>query len=198
MNKKFGKMLLLVAAASFIAQGAFAADAKKKTASKPAAKSAVAAPAAKPAAAAKAVNSYARNYGMAGCGLGSQLMGKDGNQVFAATTNGTGVQTIGITFGTSNCEDSETAKMAQRMDIFVTANQVALASDIAKGGGETLSSLGVMMNCGSSSAALSSTLQGNFGRIFPSNELRVMDITDSIITVIRSDANLAQACNVSI
>jgi len=39
----------------------------------------------------------AKPYGMGGCGLGSQLMGKDGNQVLAITSNGTsGNQTFGM------------------------------------------------------------------------------------------------------
>lgn len=45
-------------------------------------------------------------YGMDGCGLGSIVFGNDNGtlkQVIAATLNGTGMQTFGITSGTSNC-----------------------------------------------------------------------------------------------
>ncbi len=44
-------------------------------------------------------------YGVAGCGLGSMVFGNQegGIQVIAATLNGTGIQTFGITSGTSNC-----------------------------------------------------------------------------------------------
>src|SRR6266571_3742686 len=42
-------------------------------------------------------------YGAAGCGLGSMVFGNQpgGVQVLAATTNATGIQTFGITTGTS-------------------------------------------------------------------------------------------------
>ena len=67
---------------------------------------------------------FARNYGMAGCGLGSMIIGKEGGQIFAATTNGTAYnQTFGISAGTSNCDDSAAAEVADRMDKFVVANE---------------------------------------------------------------------------
>ena len=111
---------------------------------------------------------------IAGCGLGSVAMGKGGNQILAGTTNGTsGNQTFAITFGTLNCIDSESEQVASRVDRFVTANKVALAGDIARGEGETLASLSVMLNC-SEGAALGSALQGRFSQIFPSYDVTPM------------------------
>jgi hypothetical protein len=157
--------------AGMVSQGAFAKEAKKE-----------------------AAKSFSREYGMAGCGLGSLVVGKQGGQIFAATTNETAYnQTFGITFGTSNCVDSASEEVASRMDRFVVANKVALTGDIARGQGETLASLSAMLKC-SDSARLGSTLQSKFAQIFPSYEVTARDITDSIITVIHKDQALDQSC----
>lgn len=72
------------------------------------------APAAKPVAKAKA---YSRPYGMAGCGLGSMVVGKNGGQVTAGTTNGSSSnQYFGITTGTLNCIDDSASEVAHKMD----------------------------------------------------------------------------------
>src|SRR6266545_2071443 len=55
---------------------------------------------------APASTGFEPSYGLAGCGLGSMLIGSKPGivQIFAATTNGSfGTQTFGITSGTSNC-----------------------------------------------------------------------------------------------
>ncbi len=87
-----------------------------------------------------------QGYGMAGCGLGSIVFGQQPGliQVVAATLNGTGMQTVGITLGTSNCGDS--GKMA-RANQFIEVNKVALENDIARGSGEAIASLGISMGC---------------------------------------------------
>src|ERR1051326_4600599 len=81
-------------------------------------------------------------YGTAGCGLGSLLFhDKPGIvQVLAATTNSTfGSQTFGITTGTSNCEDTKSGSASAKA--FIQANREAVSKDIARGSGETISSL---------------------------------------------------------
>lgn len=137
---------------------------------------------------------FERQYGLAGCGLGSVLMGKKGAQIFAGTTNGTFAnQTFGITFGTLNCVDSETAAVASRMDTFVAANRAALASDMARGNGEALEHLAGMMGCDSSDA-VGSAMQQNFHGIFPNTSVEPNEITDSVISVIKSNESLAASC----
>lgn len=138
---------------------------------------------------------YSRPYGMAGCGLGSQAMGKGGGQISAATTNGTSAsQYFGITSGTSNCVDNPNDEVASRMDRFINVNRAAIAMDIARGDGDTLASISRLAGC-KNSALLGSTLQKNFGEIFPNHKVMPNEITDSIITVIKSDVSLTAACN---
>src|SRR6266702_267769 len=69
-------------------------------------------------------------YGDAGCGLGSLAFGDQQGpiQIVAATLNGTGVQTFGITTGTSNCHG---ISGAQATRIFIEANREALATDVS-------------------------------------------------------------------
>lgn len=102
-------------------------------------------------------------YGSAGCGLGSMVFGKEEGamQVIAATLNGTGVQTFGITSGTSNCGKSLFAKA--EVQSFIQSNAVALENDIARGQGETLNTLNNMLGCG---AEFNGTLQQNYKNIY--------------------------------
>lgn len=122
----------------------------------------------------------AAQYGAAGCGLGSMVWeNKNGmvNQILAATTNGTsGSQTFGITTGTSNCDTKGT--MAN-VKAYVEANRVALANDIARGQGETLTALTEVYGC-SYDSTVGSTLQKNYKSIFPSEAVSAEEITATL------------------
>ncbi len=140
---------------------------------------------------------FTREYGMAGCGLGSMVVGKRGGQIFASTTNMTlWNQSFGITFNSLNCIDSATEQAAHRMDNFILVNQVTMADDIAKGNGETLASISSILHC-SDSALLNSKLQGNFSHIFPNYEVAPNEVTDSIISVIMTDDGLSKSCKIT-
>lgn len=108
--------------------------------------------------------SAAADVGPAGCGLGNVLMGGDDSQILAATTNGTGTQTFGITSGTSNCVD---AGGVAKVEAFVEANKLALANDAARGQGETIAGLSQVLRC-NSSAAVGRVLKQNYKEIFAS------------------------------
>lgn len=146
----------------------------------------------KPTRAAKS-SKFERQYGMAGCGLGSVVMGKQGGQVSAATTNGTlSNQTFGITAGTLNCLDSATAEVAQRMDQFIIVNQSQLQGDIARGNGETISALSSFLGCSQASGEIGQSLKANYSTIFSTKYAN--EITDSIINVILSNPELSTKC----
>ena len=106
-------------------------------------------------------------YGMAGCGLGSMLVGKGTGliQVFASTINWP-TQPFGITSGTSNCvEESGLARLD--VEKFIHLNQPYLARDSAQGRGEHLAAFAVLMGCDDRSHGLFFTMsQRNHGRIF--------------------------------
>lgn len=118
-------------------------------------------------------------YGTAGCGLGSMVFGKEEGamQIIAATLNGTGVQTFGITSGTSNCGKGLLAKA--EVNSFIQSNAIALENDIARGQGETLSTLNNMLGC---DAQFSNTLQKNFKNIYAPS----VDASEQIVTLAES------------
>ncbi|MFN8370533.1 MAG: DUF3015 family protein [Bacteriovoracaceae bacterium] len=102
------------------------------------------------------------DFGMGGCGLGSMIMGKDGNQVLAITTNGTGTQSFGITSGTSNCNPPDEDKTA-KLQKFIEANHVFVETDIARGNGETISSISKILEC---NGDIAHKLQSNYATIY--------------------------------
>ena len=104
-----------------------------------------------------------------GCGLGSIAWeGQNGlmSQTFAATTNGTfGNQTFGITSGTSNCEQYSTFTENRKLKTYVADNMDNLARDIARGQGEYLNTLAVLMEVPEAKrAAFSFPAAGSFFR----------------------------------
>jgi hypothetical protein len=132
----------------------------------------------------------AAKYGPAGCGLGSLIFDADSGwtQIFAATTNGSsGNQTFGITSGTSNCDTGPKKASAKN---FVTANRVALAKDISRGKGETLTSLTELAGC-KSTKAVGSKLRMSFKQIFRSSTVTDEAVGESVVDVLKSDASLS-------
>lgn len=145
------------------------------------------APAAAPAASS---GGGAVKYGTAGCGLGSIIFGggKGFTQVLAATTNGSsGNQTFGITSGTSNCDAAASTESAKN---FVEANRVALAKDISRGKGQTLTSLSELAGC-SDSKAVGAKLRKNFKRIFPNAQASDGAVSESVVGLLKSDETLS-------
>lgn len=141
--------------------------------------------------------SYQRPYGMAGCGLGSIVINRQGSQVLAGTTNGTAYnQLFGITSGTSNCIDEASSEVASKMDKYIHGNKAQLEGDVVKGQGETIVALSQVMGC-SESANLGQTLKANYQAIFSGNQ-NTNIVTDNIITLIQNDEVLSAQCKLTI
>ena len=118
-------------------------------------------------------------YGAAGCGLGAVLLGDHTGieQIFAATLNGISAsQTFGITFGTLNCGAGGAAPTAQA---YIDTNRAALATDMARGNGETLQGLTHLMGC-KDHAKAGMILQKNYSQIFPTNTVNSASVERSI------------------
>ena len=136
-------------------------------------------------------NALAGNYGPAGCGLGSMIFEPDSGftQVFAATTNNLfGTQTFGITSGTSNCAPG--GGSAANTKSFVQTNRATLAKDIARGNGETIMSLTQLAGCQDPSA-VGATLQKNFRTIFPNASVSDVEVSESVVGVLKSEQSLS-------
>jgi hypothetical protein len=130
-------------------------------------------------------------YGNAGCGLGSILFEPSNafTQIFAATTNGTsGTQTFGISSGTSNCDGA--GYQPGSTTAFIQTNRAALAKDISRGKGATITGLTDLAGC-RDARAVGQTLQKNFGSIFPSAGVSDQDVSSSMLQVLKREQVLA-------
>lgn len=106
-----------------------------------------------------------QGYGMSGCGLGSVVFGEKPGmiQIFAATTNGvSGNQTFGISSGTLNCGESAKGAKAEQ---FIEVNKTALETDMARGQGESLTSLAQVLEC--KNQDFSTSMKSNYQTSFP-------------------------------
>jgi hypothetical protein len=140
---------------------------------------------------AMAANTNVAGFGTAGCGLGSMLFGKQPGmiQILAATTNGSfGTQTFGITSGTSNCTDMGSGPASAKA--FIETNREALAKDIARGQGETISSLSSLAGC-QNSKRVGVVLQSDFNKIFPDASVSGSQAGDNVIQVLRGHGELS-------
>jgi Protein of unknown function (DUF3015) len=136
-------------------------------------------------------NTNIAGYGTAGCGLGSMLFGKQPGmiQVLAATTNGVfGTQTFGISSGTSNCIDNTAGPATSKA--FIETNREAVAKDISRGQGETISSLSVLAGC-PNSKLVGAVLQSDFAKIFPNASVTGSQAGDNVLQVLRGHRELA-------
>lgn len=141
------------------------------------------------------MSSFAMAAGDAGCGLGSLIITKNSKllQLFAATTNGsTGTQTLGITFGTSNCSANGIVQNDKQIQYFVEVNQEELTREMAQGHGEKLSTLAALNGCASDSqiSAFNAKAQANFSTIVPAAKTSAVDFVNNM-----KSASVADACH---
>lgn len=131
------------------------------------------------------ITSYAKApFGMAGCGFGSQVMGADGNQVFASTTNGTSLnQTFGITSGTSNCLEPSKAAALSAQQHFMADNYSTLSKEMAQGDGEALRAFSNTFGCAKDVYShFAAQMQNSFARIFSApGSLAALDVVQAEI-----------------
>jgi hypothetical protein len=141
------------------------------------------------------MGSLAMAAGDAGCGLGSLIFTKNSKllQLLAATTNGsTGTQTLGITFGTSNCSANGLVQNDKQIQYFVEVNQSELTREMAQGHGEKLSTLAALNGCMNDSqiSAFNAKAQSNFGAIVPSAKTSAVDFVNNM-----KSAAVADVCH---
>jgi hypothetical protein len=128
----------------------------------------------------------------AGCGVGTILFeGQKGPvpQILAVTTNGSlGNQTFGITTGTLGCEKDAVVRSPTKVRMLMVSSLDNLATDVARGQGETLESLASLMAVEPDhQARFFASLQSDFGRIFPSEDVTVDEVIVSINAVLAED-----------
>ncbi|MDH4469190.1 MAG: DUF3015 family protein [Bacteriovoracaceae bacterium] len=128
-----------------------------------------------------------KGYGQAGCGLGSMVFGsqKGPVQIFAATLNGTGSQTIAMTLGTSNCK----GVFGRSTTEFLEANKNEISLEAAKGTGETIVSLATLYGC-NNATLFGMTLKKNYETIFPKSPMQGTELNRLIIETIKEESSI--------
>ncbi len=127
-----------------------------------------------------------------GCGLGSLIfkngIQKDGliSQTLAGTTNmSTFTQFFGITSGTSNCSQFSSIVSNEKIQIFVAENMDSLAVDMARGNGEYLSTLAVLMDVPvTERPVFYGKLKANFSKIYTSEKVTSTEVIVNISNLI--------------
>jgi len=125
-----------------------------------------------------------------GCGLGTVLWenkadGSVMSQSLQATTNGLfGNQTFGITSGTLGCGQPAKVVENEHLNRFVKANMDNLARDIAQGRGESLDTFAELLQVPvEKRSEFAARLQGNFDKVFTSEQVVLADVIDNAVTV---------------
>lgn len=122
---------------------------------------------------------------MAGCGLGSMVVRENSKwaQVGAAFLNGTGMQTFGITFGTSNCTEDGVASASREKEAFVEANLADIRRDVSVGSGEYLSSLASFYGCkGEQTASFGRALQKHQDKVVGASADQATTVIDTVVS----------------
>jgi hypothetical protein len=142
-------------------------------------------------------SAMAAKYGVAGCGLGSLVFHDQSGpiQIIAATLNGTGFQTIGITLGTSNCEDGANAlKASADQEAFTRINYANLSRDAAAGQGEYLTAFATLLGCEDAvKTQLFSALQQHHRSVF-APEASSSEVLQNARQLARVTPEVAEGC----
>lgn len=127
-------------------------------------------------------------YDSTGCGLGSlAFRGQSGPlaQILAVTTNGFfGIQTFGITSGTSGCDPNGriTGGTGKVLFTFLENNMEQYAFDASRGEGETIQTIAGILNIPAEKVAQVS--KENFNTIFPNENTDVLTVALNLTTLL--------------
>ncbi len=129
-----------------------------------------------------------------GCGWGSMLFeGSTGtpSHVVAATTNGfSGNNTFGMTSGTNGCDTSKPLDY-RGTSALISHNMDRLSNDIAKGDGEMLSTVAIVMGIEEQDVpTFKKVMHENFNTLYPNSDVTSDQVVESMISVMSENATL--------
>lgn len=121
-----------------------------------------------------------------GCGLGSMAWkGQSGiiPQVLAMSTNGTFLNTIGVTLGTSGCDPNGrvTGGTGKLVLAVIENNMEQFAMDASAGKGETIDTIAGILNV--DSEKLGQKAQQNFALLFDNDNVEAVDLALRIMAL---------------
>jgi hypothetical protein len=140
---------------------------------------------------------FSAGYGDAGCGLGAIVMGDrpGGPQVVAWFLNITGMASIAITTGTSQCNPVGLVKLEKEREEFAEKNYPSLVKEMAMGKGENLDTLAGLYGCPQDSRAdFGSLVQENFRSIVKNDSTDSQEMLSSLNFEISEHAVLSKSC----
>lgn len=120
-----------------------------------------------------------------GCGLGAMIFGHNesiASQIAAVHLNWVfSSQPLGISSGTSECEKPEALVRSPKVKDFVAQNMDSLAADVARGQGEYLDTLAVLLEVPEASkAGFYAKLKADFSGIYASDSVTSDDVLHRI------------------
>ena len=141
--------------------------------------------------------SHAEAPGGPDCGWGNLMFEGDSGKVAhigASIFNGTsGNQWIGILAGTNGCSSEGTITYGGKSLFALSGFMDEVAVDIAKGEGEALNALSVVMGIEQQDRnAFGKLLQNNFNAIFPNENIESDAVIASIQAVMKNDKHFSQ------
>ncbi|VAW87498.1 FIG00953225: hypothetical protein [hydrothermal vent metagenome] len=130
-----------------------------------------------------------------GCGWGNMLFDGEsgmGSHFLASTTNGTsGNKTFGMTSGTNGCSVGDT--LTYGGSSMISSIMDEFSEDVARGHGEALDAVAVMMGVEKADRDIfAAVVHKNFNAIFPNDQVTAQQVTNSLLTVMKSDLRLAK------
>ncbi len=131
------------------------------------------------------------------CGWGNLLFkGSAGlpSHIVAATTNGTsGNATFGMTSGTNGCSTDANLTYGGQDMVQVSAIMDEFSEDVAKGHGDALNTVAVMIGVQQADRALfSEVMHDNFTVIFPSENVTAQEAMLSVNEIMKANGQLAK------
>ena len=135
------------------------------------------------------------NHPMAGCGLGYVLFGNQDNskikQVFAATLNGIGTQTFGISSGTSGCTEDGAVKFVKEAEVFAEVNLDSLRREMAAGRGEYVDAFATLLGAKENShAKVVQLFRSEYSSLFPTPNTSSAELMNHISSILAQHTEL--------
>ncbi|MCF6237139.1 MAG: DUF3015 domain-containing protein [Gammaproteobacteria bacterium] len=129
------------------------------------------------------------------CGWGNMIFDGQsgiGPHFLASITNGTsGNATFGMTSGTNGC--SVDGSLSYGGESMISSIMDEFSSDVARGHGEALNAVAVMMGVEATDrSAFSKVTHENFTTIFPHANVTAKEVITALNDVMKSDARLAK------
>lgn len=141
------------------------------------------------------ISSYAGD-GSSGCGLGWQVAPRKSlvSSFTRAFTNAMTSSTIGMTLGTSGC-DQHSIVMNEKKDIhYAEVNFHSLMVEMAKGQGEYVKGFAMVMGCSDAETAdFAKSAQKNYNTLFPASGSNPSQLVNSMRNTMSTEGVCRQA-----